>query len=668
MISLPVVRAGIEARPEPRVRGERILAAVDGVFVALDRAIQRVLPERWNPLAHTGAVSILSLFVAVVSGIPLLFWYVPSVHQAHASLEALSGIPQLVRSLHRYSSDLCVLFTGIHALRTLAARRFSGARWLAWVTGIVSVGFLWLVGWLGYWLVWDERAHEVVLGSSRLLDVLPVFAEPFSRSFLTDGSVKPLLFFIVFFLHMLLPLGMGVALWLHIARLARPRYLTRLGLGLGLLGFLVLVSLVVPATSVGPARMQVLPRALTIDAWFLWPLPFMDRLSGPVLWLGGVGLFVILLLCPWWLARGRARPAAIAASRCNACNQCVVDCPFAAIKLEPRSDGRPFPNVAVVDPGLCVACGICVGACDPGGPDLPDLPLDVVRGELDRALDSGSGDSTVVFGCARSAAGRMRERPDTIVVRVPCAGWVHPLLVERALRHGARGVVVVACEPGDPVCREGGRWTAQRMAGAREPKLRTDKIDAARVRVVELGPRAHAELDAALCGAGLRRPPRRMTRALAGGALVAAAGAATVLPSAAPLVTGRGGAELVVSFRSAGERGGCRKVSAEENATRPVHMRRAEICERGRAPVRLRVAVDGRLVLERAYGASGLFGDGESVAIARLPVAPGEHDVEVSIGETRSPDYAYSERRRLTFDDVSARVVLFEKDAGFHWQ
>ena len=41
------------------------------------------------------------------------------------------------------------------------------------------------------------------------------------RSFLTDSSVNSLLFFVVFFIHMLVPLALAFVLWLHITRLAR---------------------------------------------------------------------------------------------------------------------------------------------------------------------------------------------------------------------------------------------------------------------------------------------------------------------------------------------------------------------------------------------------------------------------------------------------------------
>ena len=122
-----------------------------------------------------------------------------------------AAVGQLVRSLHRTSSDACMLFTLLHLLRMLLGRRVTGARWLAWVTGVALLGVLWFVGWIGYWLVWDQRAQQVAVGTARLVDALPIFADPFGRSLISDATVQPLLFFVILFVHMLLPLAMGAS-------------------------------------------------------------------------------------------------------------------------------------------------------------------------------------------------------------------------------------------------------------------------------------------------------------------------------------------------------------------------------------------------------------------------------------------------------------------------
>ncbi|MFW6066769.1 MAG: hydrogenase iron-sulfur subunit [Myxococcota bacterium] len=686
---LPVV----DARPEPPPRGRRLLSVLERPFVALDRLLRRVLPERLDPFAQTGAVANTAFLIACVSGILLLFWYVPSVHQAYDSVEAMGERPWtagLLRSVHRYSSDGCMLFVALHAVRYLAERKFGGARWLAWVTGLGALALLWFVGWLGYWLVWDARAQAVATGTAKMLDVLPIFADPLSRSFLTDDSVNSLLFFVVFFMHMLVPLGMGIALWLHITRLARPRFLTNLPLTLWILVSLVALSLVWPATSAEPAEMVKPPEGYTMDWWYLLPVALTDRLGGGALWALTLAAGALLFGVPWWIARGRAPAAAVEVSRCNACERCAADCPYDAIRMVPRTDGRRYALQAQVDPSRCVGCGVCAGSCDTAGIGVPWLTAQGVRKHMDAFVDraSAAGDAPfIAFLCADSASAGLAIDPETARCEalpgyhcwaVPCAGWVHALTVERALRHGAAGVLVVACGEGQCAFREGATWTEHRMAGWREPALREGRVDRERVRVLRLpkgATKALSEQAEAFRrggeGDGAPGRPGKALQVAAGlmAALVVAAATAVAsdAPYAAPATRGP---ELVVSFKHPGVTGErCREVTEEEKAKMPVHMRRDRVCERGRANVRLRVRVDDRTVLERTYEPRGLFGDGNSIAIEHLPVEPGTHDVEVAIGETSDPDeWTYRARRSLTFDDRRRRVVLFDRAAGFAWE
>ena len=211
-----------------------------------------------------------------------------------------------------------MLFVLLHAFKLFFARRYGGARWLAWVTGIFLVGTLWFVGWIGYWLIWDERARQVALGSAKLLDVLPIFVDPLSRSFLIDENINSLLFFVMFFIHMLVPLAMGVGLWLHITRLARPDFLTKKGMTIWVTATLVLMSLAFPTDLAAPARMAVRPERFAMDAWYLAPIAMTDRLGAGVVWTFVLVAGAVLFALPWTLVTGRARFAHFEAEGCTA--------------------------------------------------------------------------------------------------------------------------------------------------------------------------------------------------------------------------------------------------------------------------------------------------------------------------------------------------------------
>lgn len=667
-----------DTRPDPKVRGEGALAALEVPFLFLDR----YLPARLNPFAQTGAIANVSFIIAAITGVLLLIWYSPSVYQAWPSLDAMRGsfLAQLTRSMHRYSSDACMLFVVLHAWRLTAARRFSGARWLAWVTGIVLIGSLWLVGWLGYWLVWDEPARRIAVGSAKVLDVLPIFADPMGRSFLTDKSVHSLLFFTVFFMHMLLPLAMGVALWLHITRLNRSKFLTDRPMTIAVVVSLIVLSIALPAVSSSPAKMVDPARTMNLDAWYLLPIAIIDRLGGGLIWLltlvAGIASFAV----PWVLARGRAAPAEVNLAKCDGCTLCAVDCPYGAISMEPRTDGRKFKVQAVIDPAKCVGCGICAGSCDSSAIGVPSVSQVEARQRIDRWIDEVIAEESepyVAFACSRSAAatlrvdaatGRCDALPGYRVMPVICAGWVHALTIERALRHGARGVLMVACGGVEPQYREGPAHTRSRMAGHRDPALRLDKIDASRVRVLELDRTRVSELTRAAEEFRQGKAKPVMGKQLLPIAIAAALIAIIGVGSKIGYAGGQhNGPELVVSFKHAGRTGEhCRKLTDEDKAKLPPHMRTNEICERGRASVRLRVAVDGAVRLERAYVPKGLRGDGPSIAVEHVALTPGSHTITVAIGDSHDPnEWTHRHEQSINVAEHGRVVVLFDKNTGF---
>jgi ferredoxin/coenzyme F420-reducing hydrogenase delta subunit len=685
--------AGVPAtQVDPPARGAGLLRLLERSFLYLDRLLGRFLPVPLNPLMQTGAAAITAVIVATVTGIVLLIWYRPSVHLAYASVAAMSDAPWtagLLRSLHRYSSDACMFFALVHALRLFLERRFAGTRWLAWITGIAMLMILWFVGWTGYWLVWDQRAQHVAVGTARLLDVVPIFTDPMGRSFLTDSGISSFLFFVVFFLHMLIPLGLALGGWLHLARLSRPHFLTRTPMTLWVLGSLLLLSLAYPAENAAPARMTELGQSFSMDWWYLLPLVFTDRLGGGALWalllIGGA----LALSVPWTLGRGRARTAQVNASRCNACMQCYQDCPYHAISMVARSDGRErYLAQAEVDPAHCVGCGICAGSCDSVGIGLSWFGVADQRRRLEawvqEALAAGET-PTLALICADSAGAKLSvdsgsgicaELPGYRVLQLPCAGWVHPLTLERALRRGARGAIVVTCGPGACHYREGSRWVRERLDGERAPTLRDDKVERDRILVLPLDRTRKRELlrhaQAFQGGAG-GSTEARPSRALAGlaaavlAAIVAGGvGAVSDLGYAAPTVDG---SELVVTFKHAGQVSeNCREFSEEEKAQRPAHMRRDRICDRERASVRMRVRVDGERLHQASYPPTGIWGDGNSSAVERIPLPPGDHRIQIAIGDSTDPqEWSYQMDEVLRFSSDARRVLIFDRRSGFNW-
>ncbi len=678
-----------DARAEPSVRGERFLNFLDAIFVRLNSYVRRTIPVQLNPFVQLGAVSNTTFAVALVTGILLLFWYSPSVNKAYDSMLAIENSPFLaawIRSLHRYSSDACMLFALLHGIQVLFARKVGGARWVAWVTGIVLVGILWLAGWTGYWLVWDERAQQIAIGTAQLIDALPLFQDPFSRSFLTDTSVNSLFFFIIFFLHMLLPLAFGVALWMHLMRLNKTTFITNKVLSIVIVISLFGLSILLPASVAEQAKMQTVPDGFTIDWFYLLPLFFTDRLQGGLLWLLALTGTIIVTGMPWWISKKRPQPAVVHEESCNGCAQCYIDCPFNAISMlqRPEEHGKS-PTFARVDPMKCVGCGICVGSCDSSGIDQARLPvLDVRRWVNQHASDKQSNTGRfIAFICAESAGAAFRLDPDGNcddlpgyqVVPVPCAGWIHMLTVERASRRGAKGILIAGCDT-NAACRKGSTWTEERLDGTREPIFRLHD-DPAReqvrfVRFDRTDRSAFLKTAAAfregqpVPGDGYGRSFKQLLTALL--LLLILGSVVGWLSDAYYRLPAVPHGELIVSFKHAGQTVKSDQVNESNDEDRLSHMRSASSGRAVRLPVRLKVLIDGVEQLNLSYEAGGLFNDGNSVAIESFDVSPGVHEIKIYIDDSEDlGTWSYTDSASLNFKASERRVVQFELPAKFSW-
>jgi hypothetical protein len=234
--------------------------------------------------------------------------------------------------------------------------------------------------------------------------------------------------------------------------------------------------------------------------------------------------------------------------------------------------------------------------------------------------------------------------------------------------------LIAGCGASGCKYREGTQWTRERLEGKREPKLRTEKVDPERVKLLELFSTEENRLveEASAFARGKASSPRAPVarQRIAAGVLVAglfgaATWAVTRITHAAPLASSP---FLVVSFKHPGTAAEkCRTPTAAELEKLPPHMRRPQICERRRSVVRLRVQVDGRQVLQKSYAPKGIWHDGNSIALERIPLPAGEHSVTVEIADTPEEIWNHKSERRIHAVERRTSVVLFDKMSGYQW-
>lgn len=482
----------------PRIANRLRKAAWRALSVA-DALMNRLYGWRFNPLYHSGAIVVALMAAILATGVYLIFFYrIGAPYESVGRITAQVWLGRWIRSFHRFASDAAVVAVAVHAIRAFAQGRSWGPRTLAWVSGLILLFVTLVCGWTGYIMVWDVQGQVLAQQGARLLDILPIFSEPISRAFVSELALPPAFFFLNLFLHVALPVGLGLILWIHVSRVARPTLFPPGVLIGALFALLLLLSLIWPMEMSPRADLYRLPGRAPYDLFYSFWLPPFQHWPAWLGWAAGGVIGGVLILAPLWTrppAELIPPPSVVDERLCTGCEQCSLDCPWEAIDMIVRTDGREGV-VARVNPSYCVSCGICAGSCAPMGVGPPARTgrdqLNGVRDFLDRWRPTSS--DVIILACDRGAggvatAGAFAGSP---VLPLQCAGNLHSSVVEYLLRAGAAGVLILSCPPRDCWNREGVKWLEARLFHDREAELQ-ERVDRRRVRLAVLSRAESAE-------------------------------------------------------------------------------------------------------------------------------------------------------------------------------
>ena len=469
-------------------------------LLRFEGALNKIFGNDLNPFYHLGALGFYFFWVVVISGFYIYAFYDTGVEDAFISVEYITReqwyLGGIMRSLHRYASDALVVVMLLHLLREFILGRYRGARWFAWFTGVLLIWLILAAGINGYWMVWDKLAQYSAVTIIEWFDWLPIFSVPMANYLVSADTLDNRFFTLMSFFHVTVPLFILFLFWVHIMRISYPVVNPKRGLALGMLLAMLVLSLLSPALSQGPADLGIEPGSVGIDWFYLFVSPLLDKWSAGQVWALVIGVTLLLGVLPWLPTRFRQIPVAeVSLKNCNGCRRCVADCPYEAVVMQPRSDGMRFHEEAVVIPDRCVSCGICAGACPTSTPfrsdadyvsgiEMPSLPMAGLRAAMTADLAKLKGDARVmVFGCDNAANVEKLRSEGVAVMSLPCTAMLPPSFIEYALHeHRIDGVFITGCRESDCYHRMGGMWTVQRLAREREPRLR-DRVENERRRI-----------------------------------------------------------------------------------------------------------------------------------------------------------------------------------------
>jgi quinol-cytochrome oxidoreductase complex cytochrome b subunit len=168
---------------------------------------------------YLGVMSAVLLGSLVVSGVYLMFFYVPSPVNAYGDIQNLQtdvAFGQFIRNTHRWAAHLMVLAVAAHMARVFYRGAYKSPREFNWTIGVMLLLMTLLLSFTGYLLPWDQLAFWAVTVGTSMADFVPfiggevktiliggdqVGAATLLRFYVFHVAVLPILIVITFFIH-----------------------------------------------------------------------------------------------------------------------------------------------------------------------------------------------------------------------------------------------------------------------------------------------------------------------------------------------------------------------------------------------------------------------------------------------------------------------------------
>lgn len=131
-------------------------------------------------IRHTfclGGISMFLFIVLTITGVLLMFYYVPDTGRAYEDMKELAfAVPfgMFLRNLHRWAAHAMVVTVILHMARVFFTGSYRPPREFNWVIGVMLLVLTLLLSYTGYLLPWDQLAFWAVTVGTNMGAAAPV--------------------------------------------------------------------------------------------------------------------------------------------------------------------------------------------------------------------------------------------------------------------------------------------------------------------------------------------------------------------------------------------------------------------------------------------------------------------------------------------------------------
>ena len=185
----------------------------------------------WGYSFWLGTVSAVLFLILVLTGVPLMFLYVPSVERAYLSVKDIEFVVSFgwfLRGLHRVSAHLMVAVVFLHLVRVFLTGAYKNGtavqqnRPLNWIVGVALLLVTLFLSFTGYLLPWDQLAYWAITVGTNIASAAPVVGEPIRFLLLGGATIDQNALIRFYVLHcFFLPLGVLLLFSYHMWRVRK---------------------------------------------------------------------------------------------------------------------------------------------------------------------------------------------------------------------------------------------------------------------------------------------------------------------------------------------------------------------------------------------------------------------------------------------------------------
>ena len=211
--------------PYPNDERSRAYAVMNNVFLHIHPVRVRQHAVKFAYTFCLGGLSFFLFLVLTVTGVYLMFFYIPSTTHAYTdilNIQASVAFGLITRNVHRWGAHLMVFFVFLHMMRVFYHGAYKPPREFNWVVGVILLLMTIGLSFTGYLLPWDQISYWAITIGLNMASYTPVINTPIQALIFGGFEVGQNTLLRFYVLHiMLLPLVTAIFLAVHFWRIRK---------------------------------------------------------------------------------------------------------------------------------------------------------------------------------------------------------------------------------------------------------------------------------------------------------------------------------------------------------------------------------------------------------------------------------------------------------------